>query len=421
MAIKGAKLLKLLEQHQTAGTGAAGYKKDIRSFLGIQESDFGDPTLGNSKKCIEAKDIDLGEIAHTFLGRHFGASDVRHAFKVQEQFGNLQEAEGSVVLPSQFANISAFTDTVAGLVDAMTMEGYQDPIYIGDEVFETVDARVNGGYAIGVMNDGKTSGDLLDGQPYPTVGLKETKVHIPDNQRHGNVIQINERVFTYDLTGQVQEMCLNAGNAVRRNKEIRQADTALGVTNTYERDGVSSNTFLTAAGTVPNNYVNSSTNPLTDWNAIDRGLQVLWGNTDPGTGFEISIPIEGLDLLVMYQKRFNASTILQPEWIRQSTNSAVDLRQAKSPIPSLNMIVANQIWYNRLIAAGVNTTNAPQRWQMGKFKKAFKYRSIVPFQVNSAPLSSEDVRLDIVSIYIAREIGTSWVKEPRYAYQGTSE
>jgi len=421
MAVKGTKLLKLLEQHQNASTGAAGYKKDFRAFLGLEEGE-GDPTLGNSRKAMDAKDISLGDLAHTFLGRHAGASDIKRAFKIAEQFSNMQEAEGSVVLPSQFANISAFTDTVSGLVDALTLEAYLSPEFIGDQLFETQEARVNGGYAIGMGNDGKGGdADLLDGQAYPTVGLKESKVHIPDNQRHGSVIQINEKVFLYDLTGQVQEMAAAAGYSTRRNKEVRQADVALGITNTYERDGVSTNTYITTAGTVPNNYINSSTNVLTDWNAIDRAWQVMSANTDPLTGFEISIPLEGAQILVMPQRRFATQTILQSEWVRQITNSSNEIRQGGMPLPNLTMIPATYIWYNRLIASGVSTTNAPQRWGMGNFKKAFKYRSVIPFQVSDSPLSSEDVRRDIVLVKIAREHGTAWIKEPRFAYQGTSE
>lgn len=419
MAYNTSKLQKLLEQNINEGRGSAGYRAQIRELFGITESDIGGEVLApKSERVMDPHAVDIREIAMTFLGRNFGGSDVRRAFGLAEQIGSFSEG-GSVVLPSHFANISAFTDTVAGLIDALTMEAYQAPEFIGDSLMEVKSSRVNGGSMIGPMNDGGVSGDLLDGEPYPTVGLKETKVSIPDNQRYGNVIQVNEKTFIYDRTDMLEGSCTAAGTAVARNKEVRQADCVLGVTNTYSRDGVSNNTYLTSAGTSPNDYINSSTNELLDQDDIDAAIQILEGNTDPGTGFEITVPAP--QLLVMPQRRLKTSQILHPEWTRQETQSNVEIRQGPSQLLPVSLIVATRIWYNRLIAAGVNTTNAPARWHMGDFKKAFAYRQIIPFQVTDAPLSSEEARRDIVLVKIAREHGVPWCKEPRYAYQGTKE
>lgn len=426
MAIRGVKLLKILEQEMQNGRGNAGFKDKWRGFLGITEGLMGDHKIDYKTRVVDPKEVAFDELARTFLGREFGGSHLREAFEIgrrQQALYGAMEAEGTVVLPSHFANISAFTDTVAGLLDALMMEAYLSPEFIVDQVMEVKDARVQGGKMIGVRNDGGSSVDLLDNEPYPAVGLTETYIDIPDNQRHGNTIQINEKVFIYDRTDQVQQMAENAGLAIARTKEITGADYFLGITNNYARDGNTSNTYLTAAGDVPNNFVNSSTNQLIDYHDIDQAIQVLEGNTDPQTGFEITVPREGLDLLVMPQNRMNAENILSPEWIRRFTPSAsyTDALQAKSPLPNLNLIVASRIWYNRLIASGVNTTNAPERWHLGRFKKAFQYRQIIPFQTFEAPLSSEDVRRDIVLIKVAREHGTPFVKEPRYSYQGTKE
>ncbi len=419
MPVNVEKLLKLYEQHMTANTGAAGYRTQLREMLGIEEADDGTPKL-NRDRVIDPVNVSLSDVARVFLGRSAGASDVRRAFALREQYGTFAEAEGAVVLPSHFAKISVFTDTVAGLVDALVMEAYTAPEFIGDSLMEVKQERVNGGKMIGVMNDGATSDDLLDGEPYPTVGLKETYVEVPDNQRFGNVIQINEKTFIYDRTDMLESSCKNAGTAVRRKKELRQADCVLGITNTYSRDGNASNTFLTSVGDVPNNFVNSSTNELTDYSNIDTAYQLLEGNTDPGTGFEITVPAP--QLLVMPQREMRTKSILQPEWVRQASNSGNTLTQTgQSLVRPVELIVASRVWYNRLIAASVSTTNAPARWHLGDFKRAFRYRQIIPFQVTSAPLSSEDARRDIVGIWVAREHGVPFVKEPRFCYRGTKE
>ncbi len=420
MPVNVEKLFKLYEQHANADTGAAGYRAQLREMCGIEEDEMtGAPRL-NRDRVIDPVNVSLRDVAQVFLGRGVGASDIRRAFALREQYGSFAEAEGAVVLPSHFARISAFTDTVAGLVDALTMEAYTAPEFIGDSLFEVKQERVNGGKMIGVMNDGGVSDDLNDGEPYPTVGLKETYIEVPDNQRYGNVIQINEKTFIYDRTDVLESACKNAGTAVARKKELRQADCFMGVTNTYSRDGVSNNTYLDAAGTVPNDYVNTSLNELTNYASIDSGIQVLEGNTDPGTGFEITVAAP--QIAVMPQKEMNAKGVLYPEFIRRGTDSGNTLTQTKdSLIRPVSLVVLTRVWYNRLIAASISTTNAPARWWLGDFRRAFRYRQIIPFQVTSAPLSSEDTRRDIVGIWVAREHGVPFVKEPRYSYMGTKE
>ncbi len=414
MPVNCSKLKKLYEQ--APGT----YRATLREMFGISEQDDGTNKLDRSNRVVEPKHISFDEIAHTFLGRHCGGSDVRRAFGIAEQYGAFREAEGAVVLPSHFANISGFTDTVAGLIDAMTMEGYQSPEFIGDQLTTVEPTKMNGGKKIGLLNDGGVSSDLLPGQMYPTVGLKPTYIELPDNQRFGNAIQINEQVFLYDRTGAVETACTNAGKAVARAKELRQADCVLGITNTYSRDGKTANTYLDTAGDLPVNYVNSSLNELTNYASIDAGIQVLEGNTDPGTGFEITVPAP--QLLVMPQSEMNMVSILYPEFIRRSSDSGLTLTQTpKSLVRNVTPVVLTRIWYNRLIAASVSAANAKARWYLGDFKKAFGYRQLVPFQVNSAPLSSDDVRQDIVGVWVAREMGVPYTNEPRYVYMGTKE
>lgn len=473
--IRGANLKRLLEQKMTTagspGGGTAGYRGEIRRLLGITENAItGEPLHDPAQQAINAQEVDFAEVADTFLGRGNVNGDVlRHAFDPQTRFAiRMQEAEGSVVLPSHFANISAFTDTVSGLIDVLTLEGYQNPAYIGDDFFETREARVQGGKEIGVRNDGQVSGDLAPNEPYPTVGAYETYIHIPDNQRFGNVIQMNEQVFIYDRTDQVQAMASAAGEAVRRSKELRQADCFLGKKNTYMRDGVATNTYRVTADTTmpsdnagpraPNNYVNADVTsaPLNDWSDWNLAKQILSKNIDPSTGWEIAVPPEGTVLFVSPDNELLVNTIVKstgiqirqgmekPATLTQATALTLGIRNADNPLAEYKIAVrSSRIWYNRLLLAGTNHPTAPTAfsdatevdatlalgdtaakaqsvWFWGNPKRAFRYRQIKPFQTFQAQLSSEDQRRNIVAVYISEEWGVPYVREPRYMFMGAN-
>jgi len=451
--IQGVRLKKLLAQHVEKGSGPAGYRQEVRKLLGISESvETGEPTIDRSARAIHPKDFSFQEVAHTFLGSDY-AGRISEALSMGGSL-RLQEAEGGVVLPSHFANISAFSDTVGGLIDVMILEAYNSPEFIGDEFFEVKEARVQGGKIIGVRNDGNVSDNLLDGEPYPTVGLGETYVHIPDNQRFGNTVQLNKKVFIYDRTDQIQAAAEAAGYAVRRNREIRQADCVLGRTNTYSRDGVDTNTYRTAVlgtkstvnDTLPNDFVNAKTGlTLNDWQDLNEALQILGANKDPATGFEISIDPSQAVMFVSPHRLLNTKTILgatETQIRTPAANAAIiaypeRLRNSPNPIAEYGMrVVSSRIWYNRLLLAGTNiaagatgalnattalgdeATKAQTFWQVGMFKRAFIYRQILPFSTVQAPLSSEDVRRDIVAVYVASEHGVPFCREPRYVFTG---
>ena len=464
--IRGANLKRLLEQKlETAragkpGGGTAGYRHEVRKLLGITESaETGEPLYDRNQQAIAAKEIDFAEVAHDFLGRRPDAATLRHAFDPQTRAHiRLLEAEGNVVLPSHFANISAFTDTVSGLIDVLTLEGYQQPKYIGDMFFETREARVQGGKEIGVRNDGGVSEDLAPNEPYPTVGALETYIHIPDNQRFGNVIQLNEQVFIYDRTDQVQQMATNAGEAVRRAKELRQADCVQGKKNTYMRDGVATNTYRKVADTTaptdnagqrsPNNFVNAAVSqPLNDWQDWNVAKQLLSRNVDPATGWEIEVDPAETILLVSPDNELLTKTIVQSTGIQTRTTSPIatqatavmlNVRNSANPLSEFNItIAASRIWFNRLLLAGTNHPTAPTAfsgsneldatialgdeatkaravWQWGAPKRAFRYRQIKPFNTFQAHFSSEDQRRNIVAVYISEEWGVPYCHEPRF-------
>jgi len=433
--IRGEKFVGLLEQamnekSEPARAGVLGYERTLRRMLGIVEGTHErEARIDHQAREFSPKEVSLGELWRAFRPRRFHDGDMPAAMAMaqeetrRQRFTQLAEAEGHVVLPSHFANISAFSATVSGLLDAMIMEGYGDPVFVADQFFTEEDSRMSGGKGIGVMNDGEGGDNLANGEAYPTVGLKETSIVIPENQRRGNTIQINELDFIYDRTGLVQERAVNAGTAIRRFKEIACAKTFLGITgfNSYTRDGVTGTAYQKTAGFVPVNYVNSvGSIPLTGFAQVDIARQTMNGNRDPGTGFEISIPTP-TRIAVMDQREMNIMTIARATEVERRSTDQTVISRAANPLYSIEPVILPRLYYNLLVASGVSTTDALDRWYAGDWKRAFRYRKIIPFESREAPLSSEDVRRDIVLIRIAREIGTPFICEPRWACMRTKE
>lgn len=415
-----------------------GYRQWFRGALGLAESHGGILERDEKRKEFSAFDVDIADVTASFLGKRGRTPTygdmlqlmmASHHARMAHQSARFVEAEGHVVLPSHFAHISAYTDTVFGLLDAMQLEAYEDPEFIGDQFFENKETRTNGGYLIGVYNDGQSDDDLADGEPYGTVGLKESRVHIPDNQRRGNVIQLNVKDMIFDRTGTVQEKAKKSGEAVRRKKERKQARTFMGIDNIYSRDGVSNNTYLDTAGTTPNNYVNSAVVPLVSYESIDTALQTMLFNTDPFTGFEIPFP-GPYEVAVFPQHWYRLESIarqteLETRVLTGSTSSgagATTVIRRFSQVPyDIQPMRLSPFWFNLLNASVGSGATTIERWFLGKFKRCFQYRTLIPYQSAEAPLSSEDVRRDIVFINVSFEHGTPAVIEPRYSGMFTAD
>jgi hypothetical protein len=132
---------------------------------------------------------------------------------------------------------------------------------------------------------------------------------------------------------------------------------------------------------------------------------------------------EPYEVAVMPHQWLEVMTIAKATEVETRTQSAVQIRRSQNPLYAISPMKLTRLWYNLMLDSlgSGSDTNAPNRWWMGKFKKAFCYRQLVPFQSVEAPLSSEDVRRDIILVRVSMEHGVPFTKEPRYSYMGTSE
>lgn len=411
--IYGQRLRELFDKECKAGRGLRGYRERLRESLGLVKGPDG--SLAMKPGHISHREFSLQDVAHSFLGREY-------AKKLREH--RLRES-GGVVTSSTFSAINATLDTVGGLIERAVAEGYNDIPYIGKELVDVQEGvRVDGGKMVRYGGDDtRVEDDLAWGEPYGMAGMRGEWIDIPEVLRKGRGLQVGEDVFLFDQTDSAMDAAMGAGKYVRRQVEINIADCVLGITNTFSRNGIANNTYQSTAGVTPHDFVNSDTSDLDLVNLtdVDEALQVLAQNTDPLDGTEIEFDPSQAKILVNRGRRLAASTVVTAATVERRTATAAEISLAQNPFSSFPVVVAPELWYNRLIASGVSATNAAARWHLGNFKKAFRWRSAVPFSFVTYPASFEQARRDIVFAGVAREVGVCMTVEPRHAGQfGTS-
>jgi hypothetical protein len=413
--ISGSKLLKLYENEANTD---GNFKSKVRGLFGLVEDELGRETFDKSKSAVDPKEFSLEEMAYSIIGRDFATR-----LKAYNQSPHrVQEAEGGVVLPSHFSNINAFTASVHGLLDALVMQAYQLPEFIGDDFCTTYPTRVNGGKMIGVKLDGSEIDQtpLTSGLPYPTVGLVEDWVNIPENERRGLTIQLNLETIIYDRTDQIQSAAEIAGRTIAYNRERKIARMVLGIDNPYARLDTTNNTYQSTAGAVPHNFVNEMNLELQDYRDIDAIIRLLGRNRCPATTFPIAISLQDAILHVMPANVMTAQRIARTTEVA-SVSPDLILSRSNNPLDASFRTSASFIWYHTMVDAGYDPDDFNSMWVFGDPKKAFGWRELVPFGVEDAVLSSEDLRRDIVMVKVARQIGIPFVKEPRYVARGADD
>src|SRR5262249_45078622 len=137
------------------------------------------------------------------------------------------------------------------------------------------------------------------GAVYPNLGLNENWLDTLKPVKHGAQIGFTREMVVADRTGLLLKQVSDLGYAcgVVVEKEGIDWATMSNSNNTYNRNGVSYNTYLTSGA-----YVNDQTGAALDgqaneWRAIEKADLLFDAMTNPDTGEPIGIP-QNVQLLV---------------------------------------------------------------------------------------------------------------------------
>lgn len=413
--IKGRSVSLLLKESGSA----EAFAERFRGMLIVEDDRGRDTTKGAS---AQPEEFSLRELAESLVGGEWVADlhrgDYNSTFRLKERA--LREASAPLT-PGNFSSINAFNAAVAGLLEAKVLASYNRPDFIADQVFTNVPTRVNGGKMAGTGAIGDVAKPVLPGEEFPSVGLPDNWLVIPENVKHGLKLALTREALVYDWTQTLYAEAAGCGKALGYRKEVRCADEAQGITNSYNRKGNASNTYLKTGV-----YVNSITNTLVNPQSVDAAHQVLLAQTDPETGLEIAIE-NGPIVIVPPALMFTAKSIAYTTTLETLPGGGASgtTRFFSSPggvvIPF--QILSSQIWYNRLLnPGGVSATNAKGRWLFGDLRQSFNYMEVWPLTVrNAEPSSYEMISKDIVNAWAASEYGVPATVEPRATVQNTVE
>jgi len=412
--IKGQSVRKMLLESRTAET----FGERFRSMLIVEDEKGVETTRGAS---AAPEEFSVRELAESLVGSEWIADLARGDWESTKQLRAIGLREATAALtPGNFSSINAFNAAVFGLLEAKILESYRRPDFIAEMVFTTVPTRNNGGKAVGTGAIGDVAKPVLPGEEFPSVGLPDNWIILPENVKHALKLALTRESLVYDWTGTLYAEASAMGKALGYRKEVRCADEAQGMTNSYNRKGVPTNTYLTSGA-----YINSITNTLLNPQSVDVAHQQLMAQVDPETGLEIAIE-NGPQVLVPPALAFTAKSIAYTTTLEVLPGGGASgtTRFFSSPggvvIPFT--ILSSQIWYNRLLAGGVSVVNAKGRWLYGDLKQSFKYMEVWPLTVrNAEPSSYEMISKDIVNAWAASEYGVPTTWEPRATIRNTVE
>jgi len=345
---------------QARQVGVARFVSEMR------ESVFGIGTDANNRAVCKNGAVlhewDMAGLGYSLLGPD-APQIVEAAIKSKL---NVWEADGvgnAAVTPANIPNVSAYLGSVAGLLEAAVLEGYNTPGYKIDQLIATVPSKTRQRHLIGVGKIGDKAERRSPGQGHNFVQFGERVVQTQPTFNDALAGAVTFEAMFFDQTSQVLVEMNKIGEALLLRKEKDGFRMLAGVDNPYNYNGVSYNTYLTSG-----NWINDLSNPLTDHTAINAA-KVLGGRmTDQENGERIAIEY---DTLVVSPEREQTASFLMAQsmtQLRTPTTQAV-VSEGKMPQQRYNIVssvVLDQILTDTAANGGLalSQSNANAYWWM---------------------------------------------------------
>jgi hypothetical protein len=405
----------------------------LRNEKGIRYRDAEGRLVLESQK-IRPENFSIKALAQAIFGeqnirRRLGAV----APEIMEFSADVLEA-GNDIVPGNFADITAYNETVIGLMEVKILETYNRPEFKASQLATNVPSNKVQEKFIGISTPADAAQVRKPGESHPRTALTERYVTTPVTENRANAVDVTREAVLFDQTRQLLERAEMVAMTLALRKEYLVLDTVLGITNTYNYDGTSYYTYVASGG----NWVNVVNNDLTDWTSLDTDYLLFSRMTDQETGQPINV--DARQLLVMPGRKAICEKILTDTQVRQGNAASTTvvgqpLGYGHNPISGQwDAPMVSEYAYKRLMDAAsdantagllsrINTQNATSYgateantiWFAGNFKKAFVYVENLPLTVTrAAPTSYTMADRGLVLSIFVDEMGMPGILEPRY-------
>lgn len=322
----------------------------------------------------------------------------------------LQEAASGV-------DLSAFSNITGQIIFTTIKKEFELATMVADMVCTTRQSPFPYGERVpGIGGIGDQAEVVNEGQPYPTAGVNEEFIDFPAPAKRGFIVPVTRESIVFDRTGQLGQRVSTVAKWLGLNKEKRVLDTVLGVTNTYKRNGTSTNTYLSSGA-----YINSQANTLVDWTDIENAELLFDAITDPNTGEPIAWQGE-MTLIVPTALRRTAHRIVHMTQIRFNDGaSGTTAYYGQNPLQNQSNNINMSGTINVLSTPYIKSRDSSaSTWFYGRPKEAFVYNEVWNIETSQAPTGSpSEFERDIMLQYKASEFGVPGTMEPRMMTKNT--
>lgn len=336
----------------------------------------------------------------------------------------LEAGEGAVG-PSAFANINAFTASVAGLLEVSMLEGWQNPDFIGDKLMPDETSKIfEGRKVIGTGRIGDQAEQRHPGMPTKRVQFGERWITQPRTVENALACEVLQETVFLDLTGQVMQEANDVGTWLRYHDELARIDLFIGATNSYNYKGTAYNTYLSAS-----TWDNDFSNELLHEGDVEEMLIKFRDMTDPETSTRVQINPNAV--LVNREKVRTARGVMGDlaygtEYRgNDAAGTPMNIRTQNSAYKGQFEILESPLVYERCVATAANgglalsAANAAKYWWM--FEKGKPFKNVVnwPFRVQTAAPGQLDMIDRGVVLYVKADVRSiPMVYEPRRVVRG---